>query len=153
MIAVEQIGIDRIIDRVETAIRKAKSSDLILKKIGGRIVNEAIPDYFSEERDPFGNKWQGLSEKYKRKKEKAYGAGKLILELSGNLKKSIRYKTEDLRVIITGGDGDTNAYAAIHNYGGYTGKAEIPKRQYLGIGEKEKDIVNEAIKNWLRELL
>lgn len=148
MNATKIIGLDRFVDNLEVM---KKSLDLIPGIVGRRIINEAIPDYFDNEESPDGKKWDDLNPIYSKKKEKKYGAGKLKLEGSGNLKRSIGYKTEGFKVILSAGDGDVQ-YANIHNEGGYAGRNRsvyIPKREYLGVGEKEETIIDETIRKYV----
>ena len=46
-------------------------------------------------------------------------------------------------------------YARIHNQGGEAGRngnVKIPKREYLGFGKQENDIINEELKIWIGEI-
>lgn len=148
MNATKIIGLDAFVNAIDGM---SKGLDRIPGIIGRRIINEAIPDYFDAEESPDGKKWDDLNLIYSQKKEKKYGSGKLKLEGSGNLKRAIGYKTEGLKVLLGAGDGDV-PYANIHNEGGYAGKNKsvyIPKREYLGVGEKEERIIDETVKNYV----
>lgn len=149
MVAAKIIGLDVFADAIDSV---AKGLDRIPGIIGRRIVNEAIPDYFDDEQSPEGKKWDDLNPIYSHQKEKRYGAGKLKLEAGTNLKRSVGYKAEGLKIILGAGDGDTKDYARIHNEGGYAGRNRsvyIPKREYLGVGDKEKAIISETVKNYV----
>jgi phage virion morphogenesis protein len=52
--------------------------------------------------------------------------------------------------------GSSMAYAAIHQFGGKTGKGHrttIPARPYLGLSERQKELLKEKVVLWLQRLI
>jgi len=52
--------------------------------------------------------------------------------------------------------GSRMPYAAIHQYGGKAGrghKVTIPARPYLGLSEKQKELLRQKVELWLRKLI
>jgi phage virion morphogenesis protein len=104
---------------------------------------EAVERNFATETDPTtGLRWTPLSAKTIQKRAKrGHWPGK-ILQVSGNLAASISANYGDDYAIV----GTNKVYAAIHHFGGSTGRrhaANIPARPYLELPEQAKqDIIN-----------
>ena len=98
----------------------------------------AIDDNFDTEGIASGDKWEELSNDYKIKKIKEYGAGKKILEASGDLRTSFIGKVTSNNLTI----GSPKEYAAVHNFG-YE-ERNIPKREIIRFSDQQiEDIVFE----------
>lgn len=98
----------------------------------------AIDDNFETEGTASGDKWEELSNDYKIKKIKEYGAGKKILEASGDLRTRFigKVTSNDLTI------GSPKEYAAVHNFG-YE-ERNIPKREIIRFSDQQiEDIVFE----------
>ncbi len=153
---VEMEGLDVIKEFISGVKREAKQLEAVTKKIGRRIVNEAIYGYFDEEESPYGEKWTPLKPKYAEKKDRTTGSA-TTLKRSNALFKSIGIKQDGLKVIIGAGNNHIK-YAAVHNFGSdEKSKQNIPRRQYIpdekkGLGKKEDAIIVEGLKEWLSGL-
>ena len=104
---------------------------------------EAVERNFATETDPStGLRWTPLSTNtIKSRTKRGHWPGK-ILQVSGNLAASISANYGDDYAIV----GTNKVYAAIHHFGGSTGRrhaANIPARPYLGLSKQaEQDIIN-----------
>jgi phage gpG-like protein len=65
-----------------------------------------------------------------RKRKNNVDAGRAVLVKSGDLRRSIKIKRASFKSIIVGTTGIP--YATIHNEGGSTRFAKMPKRQFIG---------------------
>ncbi|OHD13448.1 MAG: hypothetical protein A2Y41_00390 [Spirochaetes bacterium GWB1_36_13] len=146
-------GTGAIKDFLSKTLDQVNDKEKLLKKIGGRIVNEAVLDNFIEKENSDYEAWQGLTERYKKKKLEKRGTDNL-LEDTGKLKKSVGHRVENMKLIIGAGNKDT-PYAASHQFG--YAKKGIPARTYIGsiqnskftTGKKEEEILNTTIQNWV----
>jgi phage virion morphogenesis protein len=102
---------------------------------------------------PDGFMWPALNPKYAAKKRKNFPPqGTLMAQ--GSMWASIVHKPapDDASVEI----GSVMPYAAIHQFGGKTGKGHrttIPARPYLGLSERQKELLKEKVTLWLKRLV
>lgn len=117
----------------------------------GEILLESVQRNFEEHRAPDGTPWKPLSKRYGRWKASRKGR-KLtdILLLNRILKGSIHPKVESRQVVV----GTNTVYAAIHQFGGTTGRkhaAMMPARPFLGFRADDMKEIREAIEGFLLE--
>ncbi|OHD14390.1 MAG: phage virion morphogenesis protein [Spirochaetes bacterium GWD1_27_9] len=117
----------------------------VLKKIGSRITNEVIPDYFQEKKGPNGEKWADLKDPYKGQKIKKKGTTDILVS-EGKLLRSVGYKENENQVVVGAGDASDVPYARSHN-NGYK-ERNLEARQFIGIGEEEQQRIDEEIYDW-----
>ena len=123
-----------------------RTSDLhpLMKNIAG-ILEDSVEENFEQECRP---KWEGLkSSTIAQRTKKGYYPGK-ILQMRGELASSITSNYDENSAVI----GTNKIYAAIHQFGGKTGKgkkAEIPARPFLKLTDKENQEVINAVKEHL----
>ncbi|HOV13027.1 MAG TPA: phage virion morphogenesis protein [Spirochaetota bacterium] len=138
-------------DRLKIFLRKIKSEEgdfeTLQKRIGFRITNTAIPDHFEKKESPEGEKWADLSDDYKKRKLKKKGTLD-ILKSRGNLFESIGFRYDSTMLVIGAGNSDVK-YAATHNFGDK--KRNIPKREFIGLGKQENEIIEEEILRWISQ--
>ncbi len=110
-------------------------------KIIGEIVRTSVVRNFEKSGRP--KKWKKLSP-YTLARKKGI---KILIEqgMSGGLMGSISYKPMIDRVII----GTNKEYAAIHQFGGFVGKAKIPARPYLMVQNEDWPEINAEIKEYI----
>ncbi len=135
----------------------SEAKESLLKKIGIRIINEAVYKHFEEKKDPEGKSWIPVTEKYAERKTKGIKVGEKrrgsrnpgdLLILTKHLYDSMHYEVEDNLVrVIAGDDVQSKKYAAAHNFG--LGKLSGRARKFLGIGEVEKKIAEDTIAKFL----
>lgn len=95
-----------------------------------------IDDDYGPDNEP----WPGWAPGYEGENKLLFGSGKLA---------------NSLRAVFTSGRGQlyTNVvYAAIHHYGGVTGRnhaTKIPARPWFGIGKKDTPAIEHLIQAWL----
>lgn len=124
-----------------------KTSDLkpLMKSIAGTMA-DAVEENFKQEGRP---EWEKLKEStIKLRTQKGYWPGK-ILQMRGELAASITSNYDETSAIV----GTNKEYAAIHQFGGKTGKnkkIEIPARPYLKITNLDEKIIIEKVQNYLR---
>jgi len=147
-IGVATVGFDGLKLFLKTIESKVKSFDTIQKRIGLRIKNEAIKDHFDKKESPTGEKWADLSDDYKEKKLKKKGVLDILVGSGrrGRLRKSIGFRYDSTTLVIGAGNSDIE-YAATHNFG--DPKRNIPKREFIGLGTQENEIINEEILRWI----
>lgn len=146
--AAELVGMEPFKQWLDKLNDEFKTPDPVLKKIGSRIANEVIPDYFEEKKSPDGDPWPDLTPAYKKRKMKDKGTEDLLIG-SGELLRSVGFKVVAGKLVVGAGNADT-PYARRHNKGGNKDHP-MPQRQFIGIGEKESEVVNDAITEWLRK--
>lgn len=117
----------------------------------GEIVVESIQRNFEEHRSPTGGRWKELSPAYEKWKTEHKGRNaEDILILHRDLMGSIKPKIYPDKVVVS--TGPHIVYAAIHQFGGKTGKGHkttIPARPYMGVREEDWPAIRSAIKTFL----
>ena len=127
--------------------KRSKNLRPLMKNIAG-VFAYSTEENFKEEGRP--DKWTDLAESTKRqRKKKGHWPGQ-ILQVSGQLASSIStYYDNDSAVI-----GSNLDYAAIHQFGGQTGKNQsvtIPARPYLKLTNEDFEEILSMTENFLRE--
>ena len=116
------------------------------------VIDRAIQRNFDEEGRP--DPWKPLSPGYELRKFRKL-LGTKILELEGNLRRSIRIRIDTANpssVAIVA--SSSLPYAAIHNFGGFAGrrrKTYIPPRPYLVLTKDDEEELGRAIIRGLAE--
>ncbi|NPV38303.1 MAG: hypothetical protein HPY78_03395 [Brevinematales bacterium] len=143
-----KIALDKMIDKLQ-------DKKLFFKKLGQRIIADAVYRHFEEKTDPEGKKWPSVSQKYAERKQKKYPGEPThnynpsdLLVFSQTLYNSItsEYTESFVKIFV---DGEAEKYAGSHNFGLHGQK----KRQFLGIGELEKSIALETQKEFLESIV
>ena len=114
--------------------QKGKQPHELLKRLGA-IIEDAVDENFDEEGRP--QHWKLLDEKTKRQRAKLGYSGQ-ILQRTGKLKRSITRKVAERYVLV----GTNLEYAAIHNFGGPTGRnhsVDMPERPFMTITDQDMD--------------
>ena len=146
--------------------------------VGEYLTRRTIKECFDKERTPDGEKWQGLSPSRVKQRMKRHKTGNMkILQDTGELRRSIRYKAFSNGVII----GSNLKYSKIHQYGGtievhrygqykrdykghkykrrnnsysYVRKIKIPARKYLGVTQADKERIISMLRMYVtRQIL
>lgn len=121
--------------------KKADNMKPVMVAIANSML-EAVEKNFEKEGRP--DKWQELSEKtIKQRIIKKRWPGK-ILQQTGQLLASIQPSATDKSAIVS----TNKVYAAIHHFGGYTGKnrkVKIPARPYMQLTGKDLDTIKELL--------
>jgi phage virion morphogenesis protein len=131
-----------------------KSKQLLLKSIGEDVINWSRDRITSRENTaPDGSAWESLAASTLRQKKKEGKGHQGVLMHEGRLWSRIkRGEITDDSVSI----GSDVIHARIHQYGGMAGrglKAKIPARPYLGISERQKEILQREVERWVKTLL
>ena len=148
---------------LERALARAISNGTNLRQPMGEIAEEwleHVHDRFEQERDPLGVPWA------KRRGDE--DSSRKVLHLTGDLRRAVVPEFGDdfaqVGVLKSGGPG---RYARIHNEGGtilpkakkalsfggrIVAKVIMPKRQFVGFGERERGSVVEIMGGFLRGL-
>lgn len=119
----------------------------VMKEIGD-IVTESVQRNFEEHRSPEGISWEPLAESTKEQKEKKGRNADDILVLHRILMGSIHPEAYADHVDV----GTDIVYAAIHQFGGETGrghKVKIPARSFLGVRDEDWAEIEDMIVNEL----
>lgn len=124
-----------------------KTTDLkpLMKSIAGTMA-DAVEENFKQEGRP---EWTKLKDStIKLRTQKGYWPGK-ILQMRGELAASITSQYNENSAIV----GTNKVYAAIHQFGGKTGKnkkVEILARPYLKFTNSDEKIIIEKVQNYLK---
>jgi|GEM_PF-804944 len=114
----------------------------------GEIVTESVQRNFEEHRSPEGEKWKELSPATVISKVLRGRNTDDILIDKTTLIKSIHPRASKDRVRV----GTDVIYAAIHQFGGETGKGhavDMPARPFLGIRAEDWPEIEDTINDWL----
>ena len=126
-------------------IAKAENLRPLMKNIAG-IMMDSVEENFEKEGRP--EKWEALKPStIKQRTKKGYYPGK-ILQMRGELAASITSTYNDNSSTV----GTNKVYAAIHQFGGDTGKnkkVKILARPYLSIMEDDLNNINKTIKDYI----
>jgi phage virion morphogenesis protein len=112
--------------RLNELQRKVSDLTPVMKNIGEYMLL-STDTRFRTETDPYGNGWQPNSPRTIARK-RAEGRLIRVLQSTGRLRSSISYKADRTSVVI----GTNVSYAAKHQLG-----QGVPKREFLGINEKD----------------
>lgn len=129
-----QVDDRQVSDALQQLIERVQDATPAMEDIA-RALRNATEDAFQNQRSPFGDAWQDLTEETKERREEAGHWPGPILQVSGQLAASIATEAgADWASIGVGKE-----YAAIHQFGGLTtmapGPAGIPARPYLPIDQ------------------
>jgi len=128
-------------------ISKTENLRPLMKNIAG-IMLDSVEENFEREGRP--DKWQGLAKTtIKQRTKKGYWPGR-ILQVRGELAASITSKSDENSAVV----GTNKVYAAIHQFGGDTGrnkKVKMPARPFLKLGENEKSEIIKEVQNYLQD--
>jgi phage gpG-like protein len=108
----------------------------------GRTALAALKQAFQEQVDPDDSPWAELTPAYAARKQREVG-DKQILHYSEALFDSLAWRPEGEGVVVGSLAGPP--WAAIHNWGGETHNAVIPRREYVGLRQSEIDALEYAV--------
>lgn len=140
---------------LDKMIEKLHDKKKLFKKLGQRIIADAVYRHFEEKTDPEGKKWPAVSAKYAERKQKKYPGEPThnynpsdLLVFSQTLYNSItsEYEESFVKVFV---EGEAQKYARAHNFGLHRQK----KRQFLGIGALEENIAIQTQKEFLESIV
>lgn len=153
---IKVVGVDAAIRQMHKIVKSVEKKESIHRHVGNIILN-SIEESFERETSPFGKKWQpvkirtihsayGKKTHTKRGKQTKgflrFSEGKKVLTQTGTLSSSFTVSAD-----ATGATVGTNlVYAAVHNFGGVTGRnhaSKMPERRFMpvdGAGELERGV-------------
>lgn len=108
-----------------------------MEEIGEHVVT-SILENFGDRSGPDGSPWEPVSDDYAAWKAKKGHSADDILVFSSDLLKSISPKAKATSVEV--GTGPYLVYAAIHQFGGRTGRShasQMPARPYMGVKDTD----------------
>lgn len=126
----------------------------LMRDISRALVSESLQNFQAQGRP----RWAGLSP---RTLSQRRGGDGMILQDTGQLKGSIKHSWTSDVATVGAGSGASSRYAAIHQFGGRTGRGlrtVIPARPYLPItasGRLQPEAeaaVNDVVEHWLGRL-
>jgi len=135
--------------RVEAMLRrlnKAQSQE-VLEGIGEIVVSQTVLRIESEGPGPNNEVWPALSDSYADWKKGVSSGG--LLQLEGNLLGTIWKDATGDEVVV----GSSLEYAALHQFGGDTGRGKVKARPYLGLGPEDEDEVEQVVNDWLMDVM
>jgi phage virion morphogenesis protein len=131
-VTVKDEGVRRLLQRIGE-----RASDLTpAMRLVGDIIVGSVERNFEQKRSPEGKSWQPVSERYADWKSRHGRNPSDILILNRILMGSLNRKASTDKVAV----GVNTFYAAIHQYGGKTGRkhaADMPARPYLGVRDED----------------
>lgn len=127
-----QINNEQLQKKLQAAASKLADTSELMDEVQKTLVSETLLNFHNEGRP----KWAGLSPKTLKRRK-----GGMILQDTGGLSSSVQgSSTADTATVGAGGAAvragrrPSSVYAAIHQFGGKTGRnqsANIPERRYL----------------------
>ncbi len=165
VINIQVEGIKALQDKLNTQIKKLDNMQPFWHVVGEYIKKRTIQECFEKEQSPDGVKWKPLSEITHKERSKK-GSYK-ILQDTGELRRSVRYKAFNNYVIIS----SNLKYSRIHQFGGkitvtprmraylrYKGiylrkntqYITIPARPYLGVTQADKQHITSMFSQYLK---
>ena len=151
-------GLSKLQNNLKSKVEKISGNTRFWDSMGMYIQRQTINERFGKEQSPKGAKWKPISEKTKENRRNK--SEMKILQDTGELRRSVKYKASQNGVIV----GTNLKYAAIHHFGGripvsskmrkflhYKGIhlrkgtkfITIPARPYLGLNVADrKHIIN-----------
>lgn len=133
------------------AITKELKHPKTLYGILGETLKKTHAQRFKDQKTPTGEKWTPLATATLKRKQ-ARGFSSLILKQRGYLSDKLAYNTTDHSLEF----GSSEKYARIHHKGGDAGrgkKVKIPARPWLGVSEKDKDLLLQKARTHLTNQL
>lgn len=116
-----------------------KIDDDTKEEVGNYLVEQILKDVSKQLSPVSGDRWQGLSEKYKKIKAKTSGSSKANLELFGDMLDSLEFKKTRSGIEIGIFDYEQAQKADNHNkFSNASLKTPLPKRQFIPNGEEEE---------------
>jgi phage virion morphogenesis protein len=138
-----QLSTGEIQNQLQELERRLSDLTPVYKDIGETVVLQT-DSRFREEKDPNGIPWKKLSPYTLRLKAQQRRIQK-ILQSTGRLRASITYQADRKGVTV----GTNVSYAAKHQLGGKENGRVIPQRQFLGIGDVDKEEIIAILNEWL----
>jgi len=138
-----QLSTGEIQNQLQELERRLGDLTSVYKEVGEAMVL-STDNHFREEKDPNGIPWKKLSPYTLRLKAQQRRIQK-ILQSTGRLRASINYQADRRGVTI----GTNVSYAAKHQLGGKENGRLIPQRQFLGIGDVDKEEIIAILNEWL----
>ena len=142
---------DREVQRgLNRLLRAAEDLSPAMREIAGHLV-DAAEGSLERQESPAGAPWQPLAEGTRaERRRKGYGAGRPILERSGDLIRSVVGEHD----AGSAAAGTNLVYAAIHQFGGEAGMppgpAAVPARPFLGVDDDTREEILDTIRGYLR---
>ena len=134
-------GLDK---RLQKLIKRTRDILPLTEKIAGGMFASTAENFEQEGRP----RWKGLSEDTIDNRTKIKKWPGSILQVSGELKKSINQKHTNSYALV----GTNLNYAAIHQFGGKAGrnrKVLIPARPFLKLSAKERRMILTDVTKWM----
>ena len=147
-----EINAKEIVKEIER-IRKELGDTKPLLKVCRRCLMNYIDENFETEGTASGEKWQEWSDDWREQRKKlGRGSGK-ILNLEGELRRSIDSKLKKDELII----GTAKEYAAIHQFGGEIKRKNkitlMPKRPFFRFPENVEDFIIVELHYYVQDLI
>ncbi len=140
----------------------------VMRKIGDTIKNDAL-DNFKGQHAPDGTPWQSLSMATKLARASRLSNGKGIRTKKGTMRKSAQRVISTAKILMDTGIlrasinvletttssvtvGSRLKYAAIHQFGGMTGRASkvrIPARPFIGMSKSAERNIIDTINSYI----
>lgn len=138
-----QVVTGEIQEQLQKLERRIGDLTPVYKEIGETVALQT-DTRFKEEKDPNGIPWKKLSPYTLRLKQQNRRIQK-ILQSTGRLRASINYQADRNGVSI----GTNVSYASKHQLGGKENGRTIPQRQFLGVGDMDREEILQIIQDWL----
>ena len=158
-------GEERVRDAFNRLIKASSDLGPVMRDLGEELTTTTRQRFVDQE-GPDGKKWAPLTETTKKRKKR--NRDKVLTE-SGHLSGSINYRAASGHVLI----GSTRIYAGTHQFGAKKGSfgshqfsaiagpfkgttyknlipwGDIPARPFLGLSDKDRDLVLEVLETHL----
>ncbi len=151
MIRINTSGVERLARDVTKLAASVRDVTPILKLLGLLGVR-AVQRNFDNERAPQGTPWAPL--KYTRSHGSRAAAH--ILVDTAAMRNGINFDLPGPTSVRIGASALTRSRNAIHNFGGYAGRhhsTKIPKREYMGFSNEERERILQNVRAQVLRLI
>ena len=149
---VRSSGLQEAQRAILTARNFIRKGDEEIMAVLGKVSIYYIIERTAKGKDIEGQRFEPYSKKYSERK----GSSKVDLKVSGKMIQAIKKQAASKKVRIyvknstRGMKLSSYNLAVVHNFGANTGKAYIPKREFMGLTAKEIKLVRQTLEKLLR---
>ena len=135
--------LDKLVRKLQSYTLSDSDKIRLLTSLG-MIIEEQTKERFDTKRDPDGNEWRNITDKYRKYLARHFPGSRPPLEREGLLRMSIESRIKGTDTIVVGSPME---YAGYHQ----DAKSEKRRRMFLGFGTDNINELGEAVDVFMRE--
>jgi phage gpG-like protein len=133
--------VDKLARKLNSFMLSGGDTTRLMNNLGGVVVGQT-QERFDAERDPKGDRWHELTERYKRRK--VFDSDGDILDRGGLMRMSIEHQVINSDTVLVGSPME---YADYHQ----NAKSEKRRREFLGLSTDNIAELQDAVDLFMRE--